>query len=227
MFYGLPAWVGAIQSPTICDWWNGDPSQLNWDRSLLYTVDLSMTPSAAIAGRIQVSQIEVDDYAGSGGRTTIGPLWPSGTSIGACWVSDNYLAKAGAAGQTKPAIASGASGYNYEYMTIQYIGEQQNRRFYGFQAKVLQTQSNLSLVQIWNPGTGAGTAQPAGAWWLDLAADADPGTPPLAPTKPGALFLDSSTVRQIAVFEAKVPPHKGSFAFPETPLAPWTSTASC
>ena len=38
-FYGSPAWVGAIQSPTICEYWDSDPAQLNWDRSLLNMVD--------------------------------------------------------------------------------------------------------------------------------------------------------------------------------------------
>ena len=50
---------------------------------------------------------------------------------------------------------------------MQYFdGEQQNRRFHGFQANLLQTQNHLSLVQLWHPGTGAGAAQPAGTWWL-------------------------------------------------------------
>ena len=184
-FHGLPAWIGAIQSPTVCEWWDRDPSQINWDRSLLYTVNLSMTPSAAVAGRIKVSQIEVDDYAGNGGRTTIGPLWPSGTTIGACWVSDNYLDKLGA--KAKPAVPVGSTSHGYELMTIQYFdGEQRNRRFYGFQANLLQVQGHLSLVEIWNPGTGSGSAKPAGTWWLDLTADADPNTPPLLPHKPAA-----------------------------------------
>jgi hypothetical protein len=217
-FHGLPAWIGAIHSPTICDWWNRDPSQVNWDRDLMYTVNLSMTPAAAIAGRIKVSQIEVDDNTGSGGRTTIGPLWPSGTSIGACWLSDNYLARLG---PKAPAIPIGGNGHDYEYMTTQYFeGEQQNRRFYGFQANLLQVQGHLSLVEIWNPGTGAGTAKPAGTWWLDLKADADPDTPPLTLNKPAALFLDTNTVRNLKVFEPKFPTFVGTFPFPSPLLRP-------
>jgi len=206
-FYGTPAWVGAIQGPTICDWWSSDPSQINWDRSLLNTVDLSKTPSAAIAGRIRVSDIEVDDFAGNGGRTTIGPLFPSGSSIGACWVSDSYLVKSGGK------RAATTDGNSYEYMTVQYFdGEQQNRRFYGFQANLMQTNGGLSLVQLWNPGTGSTTAPPAGTWWLDLTADADPATPALVPNKPAALFLDVRTVRQLTTFETKLPRHQGAIA---------------
>jgi len=206
-FYGTPAWVGAIQGPTVCQWWSNDPAQLNWDRSLLNTVDLSRTPSAALAGRISVSQIEVDDFTGNGGRTTIGPMFPSGTAIGACWVSDSYIVRAAG----KAAVAT--NGNSYEYMTIQYFdGEQQNRRFYGFQANLVQTNGGLSLVQIWNPGTGSTTAPPAGTWWLDLTADADPDTPALVPNKPAALFLDVRTVRQLTTFETKLPRHQGAVA---------------
>jgi len=212
-FHGLPAWIGAVQSPTICEWWDRDPEHVNWDRSLLYKVNLSMTPSAAIAGRIKVSQIEVDDYTGSGGRTTIGPLWPSGTSIGACWLSETYLDSLG--DRARPVVPNGSHGHKHEFMTFQYFeGEQQNRRFYGFQANLLQVQGHLSLVEIWHPGTGSGSAKPAGTWWLDLAADADPNTPPLTPHKPAALFLDANTVRNLTMFEPKIPPYKGSFAFP-------------
>jgi hypothetical protein len=215
-FHGLPAWVGAIHSPTICDWWNGDPVQLSWDRSLLYTVDLARTPSAASAGHITVAQIEVDDHTRSGGRTTIGPLWPGGTAIGACWVSDSYLARAGT--KAPPGAPAGANPLNYEHTTVHYFdGEQNNRRFHGFHANVLQVHGPLSLVEIWNPGTGAGSGKPAGSWWLDLAADADPNTPPLAPGKPAALYLDAAKVNHIALFSPKLPPFVGAFPFPAPP----------
>jgi hypothetical protein len=204
-FYGSPAWVGAIQSPTICEYWNNDPAQLNWDRSLLSTVDLSKTPSAALAGRIKSSQIEVDDHTGNGGRTTIGPLFPSGASIGACWVSDLQIAKST---KTRPTVANSNI---YEYMTIQYFdNDQGNRRFHGFHANVLQVNGGLSLVQIWNPGTGAGGGSPAGTWWLDLAANAEPSTPALSPGKPGALFLEVATVRQMTTFDTKLPRYMGA-----------------
>ena len=209
MFYGMPAWVGTIQSPTVCKWWSSDPAQLNWNPALQRTVDLARTPSAALAGSISVADIDVDDYTGSGGRTTIGPLWPNGTSIGACWVSGGYLARSGITAATPV----GGNGHDYEYQMIHYFdGEHGNRRFYGFHAKLLQAQGALSLVEIWNPGTGAGTGSSAGQWWLDLAANADPGTPPLVPNKPAALFLAPNAVGQAGLLEPKLPPFYGSFA---------------
>jgi hypothetical protein len=207
-FYGSPAWVGAIQSPTICEWWNSDPAQLNWDRTLLNMVDLSKTPSAAAAGRIKSSQIEVDDHVGNGGRTTLGPMFPNGTAIGACWISDNQIARSPS--KVRPTVANTNS---HEYMTIHYFdNEQGNRRFHGFHANVLQVNGGLSLVQIWNPGTGNGGRAPAGTWWLDLAACAEPSTPPLSPGKPGALFLEIEMVRQLTTMEVKLPRSQGTVA---------------
>jgi hypothetical protein len=202
-FYGLPAWVGAIHSPTVCEWWDHDPAQLAWNRALLHKVDLGKATSAALAGQIAVADVEVDDHATSGGRTTIGPLWPAGNAIGACWVSEGYLTR------------SGLTAPGHEFQLVQYFGgEQQNRRFYGFQANVLQQASHLSLVQLWNPGTGATSAPPAGTWWLDLGAHADPGAPPPAPNQPAPLYLDTKATSQLVTFDPKLPPFKGGFAFP-------------
>jgi hypothetical protein len=210
-FYGLPAWVGAIHSPTVCEWWDRDPAQLNWDRSLLHRVDLARTSSAALAGHIPVSQVEVDDHTRNGGRTTIGPLWPAGTTIGACWVSDSYLATHGL---VPPGPPPGHRGHGHEFTVVQYFdGEQGNRRFHGFQANVLQQQNNLALVQIWHPGTGAGAANPAGTWWLDLDAHADPNTPALAPNQPAPLYLDTSVASSLLMGGPKLPPFLGSFGF--------------
>lgn len=213
-FHGSAAWVGAIHSPTACDWWSADPSTLGWDRAQLRALDLAMTPSAALAGRIPATLIEVDDHTTSHGRTTLGPLFPGGAMIGAAWVTEGYLAKLGL--PVPVAAPEGGSGFAYEYTTVQYFdGEQGNRRFHGFHARVLQVQAPLSLVQLWSPGTGAAGAGPVGAWWLDLAAVADPRTPPLTVGLPGALLLETPTVALLAtVIDPKLPPFHGGFAFP-------------
>lgn len=202
-FHGLPAWVGAIHSPTVCEWWDRDPAELGWDRSRLRKVNLARTSSAALAGEIPVSQVEIDDHVTEGGRTTIGPLWPGGTDIGACWVSERYVLRA-----ELPARS-------HEFQMVQYFdGEHQNRRFYGFHACMIAVQGRLSLVEVWHPGAGAEGAPPAGSWWIDLAADADPGAPRLAPNRPGPLYLDRRSLRELATFDPKLPPFRGGFAFP-------------
>ena len=226
-FHGLPAWVGAIHGSTVCEWWSSDPAKSNWDRSLLNTIDLAMTPSAALAGRIQVAQVEVDDGVRAGGFTTIGPMWPGGAMLGSCWVSDHYLTKLGGKLTT---AARGASfpGYDYEWTAVQYFdGEQQNRRFHGVHGRVLQTQGALSLVELWHPGSGA-TPMPAGRWWIDLAAGADPTAPALAPNQPGALFLDPITIGHTTLIDPKIPPFRGGAALPATrPTGSWWPTERC
>jgi hypothetical protein len=222
-FHGLPAWVGAIHGPTTCDWWTSDPAQLKWDRSLLHPIDLAMTPSAAAASRIPVAQIDVDDAASAGGRTTIGPLFPGGAMMGAIWVSDGYLARLG--GKLAVAVPAGVPGHDYEWRLVQYFdGEHGNRRFYGFHANVLQVQHQLSLVEVWNPGTGTTGVKPAGTWWIDLGADADPSVPPLQPGKPGPVFLTRGMVGHMTLIEPKSPPYRGSFP---VDAAPWTRSARC
>ena len=200
-FYGLPAWVGAIHGSTVCEWWDRDPSQLGWDRSLIHTIDLAKSTAAGLAGQIAIADIEVDDHISAGGRTTIGPLWPGGNNIGAVWVSDSYLAR--------NALAAPGD----ELRVVHYFGgEHGNRRFHGFQARVLQTQGQLSLVALWHPGTGAANASPAGTWWLDLGADADPATPPPSASQTGPIYLDTKASAQLVTFEPKLPPYRGGFA---------------
>jgi hypothetical protein len=127
--------------------------------------------------------------------------------IGAIWVSESYLA------------ANGLTTPSHEFQLVQYFdGEQQNRRFYGFQASVLQTQAHLSQVQLWQPGTGASTAPPAGTWWLDLGAHADPTTPPPSVGQPAPLYLDSKAALQLGgTTDPKLPPFVGTFPFPAAP----------
>lgn len=205
-FYGLPAWVGAIHGPTVCEWWDHDPAERQWDRSHLHRIDLAKTVSAALAGQIPVAQVEADDHTTRRGRTTIGPRFPGGAMIGAIWVSESYL------------TANGLTAPGHEFQLVQYFdGEQENRRFYGFQASVLETQNHLSLVQLWHPGTGASTAPPAGTWWLDLSAHADPSAPSPGSGQAAPLYLDSKAASQLVTTEPKIPAASGTLPFPAAP----------
>ncbi len=186
----------------------------------MISTDLSRTPAAAIAGRIQSSEVEVDDHTTQGGRNTIGPLWPGAAAIGACWLRDTVWQ---ALDPTyRPAFPPpAASGHDYEYKTVQYLdGEQANRRFHGFHARAVSAKGDLTLVELWHPGTGVANPDPAGSWWLDLAAVADPNGPQVDPVNNpvGPVFLEQKAVRSIALFEPKLPRLVGTFAFP--PPAP-------
>lgn len=212
-FYGFPAWIGALYSPTKCAWWANDPNQLNWDQKALIGVDMSLTPSAARAGQIQANQIQVDDHASNRGRTTIGPLFPGGATIGACWLTD--AAWQGIPAQYRPPrVPANASGRDYEYTVVQYFGGEQNdRRFYGFHGRAQQTNGRLTLVDLWHPGTSVANPAPAGQWWLDLGAVTDPTVPALDPAgnREGAIYIEVGTARTIALFEPKLPRLVGTF----------------
>jgi hypothetical protein len=205
-----------MTSATHCGWWGDDPAQVNWDPLAQVATNLSRTPAAAIAGKIKSSEVEVDDFTAHGGRNTIGPVWPGAAVIGACWLRNTVWEALDP--KYRPAFpAPKASGHPYEYTTVQYLdGEQDNRRFYGFHAKAISTKANLTLVELWNPGTGIANPKPAGSWWLDLAAVSDPNGPHIEPVKQpeGALFLEPKTVQSLNLFEPKLPKLVGTFLFP-------------
>ncbi|MBC7973678.1 MAG: hypothetical protein H7138_01745 [Myxococcales bacterium] len=223
-FHGLPAWVGALHGPTVCEWWSSDPAKSSWDRSLLNTIDLALTPAAAIAGRITIAQIQADDFTANGGRTTIGPLWPGGAMLGACWVSATYLVKLG--GKLTTGARPALPGHDYEWTMVQYFdGEQQNRRFYGLHTNVVQTKGALSLVEVWSPGTST-LGKPTGPWWIDLAAGAD-HLAPRPPNQPGPMFLDTTTIGHMTLIEPKNPPFRGSAPLFAAPELAWPRAARC
>src|SRR4051812_27230510 len=90
-FYGFGAYVGALNGLTKCAWWDDDPAGVyNFAPAALVPVDLSQNLAAARAGTISYKDIQVDDHRQDGGSTTIGPFFPTGTMIGACWLSDTY-----------------------------------------------------------------------------------------------------------------------------------------
>jgi hypothetical protein len=213
-FYGFPAWVGTISSPTKCAWWAADPNQLGWDQQALFESDFAMTTSAALTGAIRPDQVEVDDHVSQGGRTTIGPRWPGGAMVGACWIPAarwNQLA-------TPPQRAQAtAGGRDYEYTVIQYFdNEQSNRRFYGFHAKLAATpKGGLSLLELWSPGTSIANPTPAGRWWLDLGVVADPRGPTIDPsTTEGPIYIDQRAMHALPDLHPKLPQLVGTFGFP-------------
>ena len=76
--------------------------------------------------------------------------------------------------------------------------------------------NNLTLIALWNPGTGIANPNPAGSWWLDLGVVADPNSPQVDPVKTpvGPVFLEHKAVQSIAVFDPKLPRYVGTFPFP-------------
>lgn len=199
VFHAFSAYVGSITGRTTCSFWPDDPASapINWSAKALVGVDLARTPSAARAGTIAWTDVDTDDHLTNGGLNTIGPLFPGGHMIGACWLSETYLGKL-AGKPPKPGHA-----HDHELKTIVYANDPTfgDKRFQGFHARIRATQqlssgATLCQVELWNAGQGRHGA-PAGLWWLDLdtvahpiAADATQVGPKAAPE--GALFLDTS-----------------------------------
>ncbi|HEU0035667.1 MAG TPA: hypothetical protein VFQ53_33880 [Kofleriaceae bacterium] len=222
VFYGFGAWVGQITGPSSCLWWSENPATMTpaFDPARLIPVELSNNPSAARAGRIAAAQIEVDDAPVEGGATKIGPRFPSGVMVQGCWLESGVYDRLPAA--KKPArVPAGYRCHDYEVSTVVYWdGPLANRRFWGLHAKIEAEAAPKALVSIWHPGTGLEVgAQPAGAWWLDLALVAHPietgftqiglGTAP----KEGPLFLDDPTARSISIYEIKLPKSAAALPF--------------
>ncbi len=218
-FYGFAAWVGALHSETACSVWMADPIAGGWSAAALVDIDLGMTPSGVRTGRIKVADVTVDDHLSDGGLTMIGPRWPGGAMIGGLWLASRVWDGLGA--KQPPFPPPRAGGRGYEYTSIQYFdNEQGNRRFYGFHGRISGTQGPLTRVDLWNPGTSAANpVTPAGSWWIDLAASADPNHTQINPKQPdGAVFLDAATVTATPLItQPKLPVLKGSFLFPPTP----------
>jgi hypothetical protein len=193
VFHAFSAFVGSVTGRTTCACWPDDPSSgaSNWSPAALVSVDLANTPKNG--------KTDVDDHTTNGGLTTIGPMFPGGQMMGACWLSETFIAGLPGNKPGKPAHA-----HDHELRAIVYLNDPQmkNRRFQGFHAKILGKAAGtgaqvLTRVQLWNAGTGKAGGPPAGIWWLDLDAIAHPIAPDATQIGPntaqtdGALYLDT------------------------------------
>ncbi|MDX2092544.1 MAG: hypothetical protein SFX73_32065 [Kofleriaceae bacterium] len=213
VFYGFGSFVGTIAGQTMCSWWPDDPVALNWASNLLIPIDLSKNPTAARSGTIPITDIVVDDDVTAGGLTEVGPRFPLGRSVGACWVTDVFW---NALGPNKPPRQYGNRFYDYELTSVQYWnGELGDRRFFGVHAKIMNKQGALSRVKIWQPGFAKPPgAQVANVAWLDFSQVADPNFTTIQNDgDEGALFIDRDTATALAVRRPKVPQYLGEAEF--------------
>jgi hypothetical protein len=193
VFHAYSAYVGNIESRTICSFWTDDPASpaINWDPAKRTRIDLSHS----LRNAASVGHVDIDDHVTDGGLTTIGPIFPGGTMIGAAWINEEFIQQR--CKSSKPNLPGHA--HPYELKAIVFTGDPTygNRRFQGFHAKILGTQPHrngvLSHVQLWVAGTGR-SGNPVGSYWLDLDAIAHPdkvsGEVGPKGAADGALFLD-------------------------------------
>ncbi len=222
VFYGFGAWVGRLDARTACAWWADDPNNLAFDHGLLIQVDLAKNPAAYLNGSIGLEEIEVDDAPDTGGLTKLGPTWPTGSAINSVWLAAKFYERL----PCKPDFPQRFMGcHGYELTTViewSLASRGIARRFWGFHAEISAEQGSLALCTVWTPGTSL-TQRPAGSWWIDLAAQADPiangftaigtGSAP----KRGALFLDTLGGRGLNLFGPKLPPYQGEQLLPLPP----------
>jgi hypothetical protein len=218
-FHGFGAWVGRLDSRTACAWWPDDPNQLGFDRKQLIEVDLAKNPAAYLSGAIKLDEIEVDDAPPDGGLTKLGPTWPTGSTINSVWLEAGFYKRL-ASPPPFPQPFMGCHAYELTSV-LEWPASPRGapRRFWGVHAEISAEQGTLALCTVWTPATSARHA-PAGSWWIDLAAQADPiangltaigtGSAP----KRGALFLDATAFRGLAMAGPKLPPLQGGQLVP-------------
>jgi hypothetical protein len=219
VFYGFGAWVGRLDTRTACAWWADDPNRLGFDPGQLIEIDLAKNPAAYLNGSITLEEIQVDDAPGDGGLTKLGPTWPEGSAINSVWLEARFYQRL----PSQPELPQRfMSCHDYELTSVIYWAEASRgiqRRCWGVYAEISAEQGSLALCTIWAPGTSL-TQQPAGSWWIDLAAQADPIANGLtvigtgAAPKRGALFLDAGASYGLALAGPKLPPYSGGQLLP-------------
>lgn len=217
VFHCVGAYVGSLHGETDCRFWADAPAKLRWDHNAMVAIDLARSPTAARLGRIAPTDVDVDDHEIYGGMTKIGPLFPDGKTIGACWLTEEAWRRS-----TNRAFDADPECEPYELTQVVYwAGALASRRFQGFRAVITSEQGSRALVTLWHAGTSrTPNAQPAGTWWIDLDTEAMPIEPGFtevgvgAAVKTGALFLDLRQASTIQLYGPKRPPGAGEAAFP-------------
>jgi hypothetical protein len=204
IFRGTGGFIGRIDSATRVAFWSDEPSDHGFDPSLLITIDLARTPSAAVLGQIAFDAVEVDDcFSGPNGNvggTTIGPRWPEIQVSGAVYLEQRFCDRLPVAVRP-PLPPKFLGGRPYEYMTALYWpggdDPRGGKRYAGHHAQVLEERGALAKVAVFPPGTSDRPNAEPRTMWIDLssAEQVDAGPESLTEiglgraASSGALFL--------------------------------------
>lgn len=206
VFSATAAYLGRIDSATRVAFWADDPQRVDFDPARLIAVDLARAPSAAMAGKIPWTAVEVDDCmtgpAGELAGTTIGPRWPEIQIAGVALLEAGFVARL--PDILRPACPPrGEGGRVYEYMTALYWPDtgdpRAGIRYSGHHAEIIECRGSLAYLKVYATGTSeAGDAAPT-EMWIDLESPKQCDAGPLqlttlrpgAPEPSGALFLVS------------------------------------
>jgi hypothetical protein len=214
IFYGFSAWVGRIDGETRCGFWPVHPVTINFDPILLIPVDLSRTPSAALKGKIDWDEIQVDDFKDGtpkAGATTIGPLFPGGKTSGIVYLAKQYYDRLRA--DLRPPIKP--QECINRVSTVVYGSDPKDpragSRYHSYQATIVANQEPNVLVSISPSGAGDVPAI-QGLFNLSSAAEVDyhvdqGGLTEIAVGKQqtGLLYIEISYARSLALEPQKNP----------------------
>jgi hypothetical protein len=166
LFTSYPAVVGVISGLSRCSVWIDDPTSLDFDDGHLYEIDLRRNANAAITGKISWAEVEVDNHVNAGGRTTIGPLWPEGMTMGWVYISDAYMFSRGIG--LDSGMALDALPHERQLVVYHPGGNdlRAGRRYCGFHARVVQRRGDEALVQLFPRGQ---SREPHMTQWIDLS----------------------------------------------------------
>lgn len=208
MFVGTGGFLGRIDSETRCAFWCDEPIDHGFDPSRLISIDLALTPNAALAGQISWDSVQVDDcFTGPGGNvggTTLGPRWPELQIYGAVFLEQRFRDSLPVE-LRPPCPPNHMHGHDYEHMSALYWPHiddpRAGKRYAGHHAEILEERGSLARVAVFPPGT-PNRSDGGARMWIDLSAadQCDAGDGSLtqigvgAGPKKGALFLISGSV---------------------------------
>jgi len=154
---GVPAFVNSVTSSTACTF---TLDELVYDAASSIAVDLakntSLPPSQWATG------VDVDKQT-TGGWTTIGPTFNSGSHVGAVYLADRLVQK------YKTVLASWppAPDAAYQYQAVLRGDTSETARFHGCKVQVI-TAAVGTLIKVATIPVGMSTPVGAGTW-IDLA----------------------------------------------------------
>ena len=174
VFHGTGGFLGRIESETRIAFWSDEPADHGFDPSLLITVDLARTPSAALLGEISHDAVEVDDcFSGPGGDvrgTTIGPRWPEIQVAGAVYLEQRFCERLPA--NLRPSLPPKfMGGRAYEYTTVLYWPSSDDpragRRYAGHHAELLEERAGLARVAVYPQGASDRPGVEPKTMWIE------------------------------------------------------------
>jgi hypothetical protein len=216
VFQGTGGFVGRIESETRVAFWADEPADHGFDPSLLITVDLARTPSAAVLGEISYDAVEVDDcFSGPNGNvrgTSIGPRWPEIQLAGAVYLEQRFYDRLPPA--IRPPIPPKfMGGRAYEYTTVLYWpgtdDPRAGKRYAGHHAELLEERSGLARVAVFPQGSSDRPNVEPSTMWIDLLAPEHTDAGPHSLTEiglgrgnAGALYLISTGLSSLTMNHA-------------------------